>query len=102
MHGKKDMSSRCPLLDDFALNGDLGDAAGKSDHGGSRRSRIGPAVSERSESTIKDVKCNWDVNIDARVECSAWEMEHDSDDESKEGDEVLHDEEFIREIPDWR
>jgi hypothetical protein len=100
-NGKEYVRPRAPFLDCLALNADFRHTAFESCQCSLTRSDIVPYVSHRSNHPIQQVKSYRDVNVNPRVQSCTWKMHHNSNDESKERDNVLNHEEFIGKVPDW-
>lgn len=38
------------------------------------------------DEAVHNIQCDWDVYVNAGVQSSGWQMNHDGNDESEEGD----------------
>jgi hypothetical protein len=101
-NGKEYMRTRAPFLDCLTLNADFGHTPFENCQGGSPGSDVVPRISGRPYYAIQEVKSYRDVNVNPGVKRCTWEVHHDGDDESEKRDNMLNNEKFVGEVPNWR
>ena len=96
---EKDMGARSPLLYMLHIDTNFGRATIKRCQGGAAGVYIVVGKAQGPRQAVYQVEGDGDINVDAGVQSGGWQMDHDSNDESEEADQVLDDEEFVREVP---
>ncbi len=96
------MRARAPFLDCFTLDADFRHAPFESCQSGSTGSDVVPYISGRPNHSIQKIKPYRDINVNPGVQSRTRAIHHNSNDETKERDDVLHNEKLIGEVPDWR
>lgn len=83
---QKDVGTRSPFSD--VLNGKTNPsyAAFKGCQGGTARADVVVCTAQSSDEAVHDIQCDWDVYVHAGVQSGGWQMNHNSNDESEEGD----------------
>jgi len=72
-----------------------------SDQSGSSGSDVVPCIPGGADQTIENVQTDRNPNVNPRIDCSWWEMKHDTDDEAEECEDMLNDKEFVQNIANW-
>lgn len=99
---EKDVGARSPFLHVLDRDTDLGYAPFKCCQGGVAKAEVIICEAQSPNEAVQDIQCDRDVYVDAGVQSGGWQMNHYCNDEPKEGNYVLDDKEFVREIPKRR
>lgn len=99
---EKNVGTRSPILYMLDWNTDFGHTTFEGCQGGATKASVIVCKAHRPNEAVYDVKRNRYVYVDAGIQSGGTQMNHYSNDESEEGEQVLDNKKFVGEVPKRR